>query len=164
MITIKPTSMIYKFHDEAIVAERNRTPSNLCPYMRRFLRLFVMSFIMFFIALSMVQDMILFPIVAFSGVNPDLLGGYGGFSFITGGLLWIFAMIIMVIFGISLVFNKKYASRRAIDRVAKKVYIAAADKVDCNMFYQWYKATHDKICPQLELPEKEEPEYNGYDY
>lgn len=149
MLDVKESGLIYKFQENSLFSEAC-TPHNLCPYMRRFLRLFIGTFIAYAFVIIAAIGVFAAPLYAYFGNAYNALGWYFQMYTTTGWVVWLCVVGGGFIWVLNRVFSKKYASRRAMNRAAVK-YIKdpVVRAVKCNVFIQWYKASHDKICPEL---------------
>lgn len=154
---VKTSGLIYKFQEDSLFSEAS-TPYNLCPYMRRFIRLFVGTTLCYTALIIAAVGVVAAPLYAIFGSSYDVLGwyfkiytslGWGAWLIVTGGaIFWV----------LNRVFSNKYKSRRAMNRVAR-TYIKepVVRAVKRNVFIQWYKAVHDKICPTLHFVDPNAP-------
>ena len=150
-MNIKDTSLIYKFQRDSIVSEGECwIPHNLCPYMRRFIRLIIASFIMGFAVIIGGVGTIAAPLYLWLGDLTVGLGGYFRLYVGFGTTVWVIAVATGIIWVFNRIFSRKYASRRAMNMFTIKYVVEPTKRViKRNIFVQWYKAIHDKICPTL---------------
>lgn len=141
---ISKQSVIYKFLSGHIGRGCTFIPDNLCPYMRRFMWALSAEFIIGFGIAFVVQSMLWLPIVFFLGLRLEV-DGYLYTVAVFGVVLWLLVAVIFVIFLWTFLFNKDHAVRKAMNCAANSI----GKRIKINIFYQWYKAVHDKICPSI---------------
>jgi hypothetical protein len=136
---IKRSSLIYKFQDKAIVGDRSvDVPHNLCPYMRRFLRLVFTTFLLG----CGVAGMIVVPFVAYFDLIVSLwLGLFVVFGAVGWGLLGFAACVALVL--------AIFTDNTRVGTQVLKGITYTREKIRGNIFVTWYRAVHDKICPEL---------------
>ena len=153
-MNISERSMIFRFQRDALVAMHSADepdryiPTNLCPYMRRFLRLAGATAVVALVACIAIVSMLWYPIVWL--LNWPFLDLF--FFAIFGIALWITAIgfsshHLYKTYGKN---NARYiAAQLKLKALAKTAWRPIGKRIDCNIFFRWYRAVHDKICPHL---------------
>jgi hypothetical protein len=136
---IRKNSMIYKFQENALVADENQSvPENLCPYMRRFLRLVIGTT---FVGVG-IAGMIFAPVILYFDVVVNwLLAILVIWGSVGWGLL-VFAGMVSLVLAL-------FTDATPIGARIHGGLSSAREKIRGNIFVQWYRAIHDKICPSL---------------
>jgi hypothetical protein len=149
LVNISERSFIYRFQHDSLASDSPRyIPDNLCPYMRRFLRLLLGSVLIYTILTLATACVIGVPIMWIMSLPFDDFI----IIYVFGGALWIV--------GVSVLINRWYVKYgkhsqkliKAQDKtkeLARKIWKPIGSRIDCNIFVQYYRAVHDKICPSL---------------
>jgi hypothetical protein len=121
-----------------------RIPTNLCPYMRRFVRLSLATMFIATLAVMVAIMFIALPLAVFMLVPPLAMAG--------GALVWL-ALIGFILHRSYVKYGKhnvKYIKAQEATKAAfQKAWKPFGDRIDCSIFVAWYRAVHDKICPSL---------------
>lgn len=157
-MNISEQSLIYQFQLKAFVASSGTKEypalwisTNLCPYMRRFLRLFIATCLAFSMLTAAASCMLFVPIKFLLSIP---WGDTMLVFFTIGIVLWV-----ILIGNISSIWYIRYGRHNTkyinFQNQAKKVIRTAwrpiGKHIDCNIFVRWYRAVHDRICPELQF-------------
>jgi hypothetical protein len=141
---ISKSSWIYDFQKNCQVGNGERyIPSNLCPYMRRFIRLCIGTAFAALIAV-LVLAILLYPLFMYFVYN--------------GLMLFITILAWLVILGAFVIhWYKQYGKHKEpLQKVLHAVedgLSAVGHRITHNIFVQWIKAAHDVVCPTIEFEE-----------
>lgn len=155
-MNVSERSLIYQFQLKALCAVKPRVnttfwiPTNLCPYMRRFLRLLVASiFVYALLAIGIIAMLNVLAVALF-------LIPWDTFEFLTvvGGVLWT-STIIYLLHKWYIRYGKHSARLNQMKASTKQAFRNTwrpiGQRINCNIFVTWYRAVHDKICPELQF-------------
>lgn len=148
-MNISENSLIYRFQADALVSEGRRyIPTNLCPYMRRFIRLFVASCAVL-TAISLVALVtLIFPIILFMALPFEDFAHIYAFGAIiwTGGLVYGGYKLFKLAAKRSTVMQETGDTTK---KAIHKAWVPVQRGWNNNVWVKWYKAHHDQICPPL---------------
>jgi len=134
-MNISKQSSIYKFMNESLVLENEFVPTNLCPFMRRFLFGIGMTFFLYWLGILVVGILVSPLLLFFNGLSINLII-VAVFGLIID--VFILAKICLMAFKNSLPARKITAAKKAI-----------AETSTVSLFVAWAKAAHDKVCPNI---------------
>ena len=139
---ISKTSWIYDFQANSFASNGERyIPSNLCPYMRRFVRLTIGTAFVVCVVIALLT-ILLYPL--FMYLVP---------------IGWMLVLAITgwgVVIGILITYWYKTYGKHKVPllRVLRKIdggLDAIGHRITHNIFIQWIKAAHDIVCPTIEF-------------
>lgn len=146
-MNINKSSLIYKFLTERITASFCYTPPyNLCPYMRHFVLLVLTEFVLGFVVIFLLQSVLFAAGVGIFGIDIGPEWAYL-YLLLTVGLITagILVCIFLLITGVYFFDSNK----RTIKETFTKITSPVTSRLANNIFVQWFKAAHDKVCPSL---------------
>jgi len=144
-MNVSTKSTIYRFLKHHIGRDSAKTiPQNLCPYMRRFVWVICVEASVIFVALFFIQCLLWAPVQLLYGfhIEPNT---YLEYLTIVGRALWCVSIGAALLLSGFYWFDESGSGRALINRAAQQ----AMRQIQKNIFYQWYKAVHDRICPNL---------------
>jgi hypothetical protein len=138
----------YKFLSE-LTGTNRYPPYALCPFMRRYIyritKALVGGFLIAFFVTSTIQGFVYFGLETYYGIDVGIIDGIyqtcAAFVTIVAALLTIFFILAMFGKGLEILLDK------SIDYFHGR----PAKKENPNVYWQWLKSFHSKICPTIEF-------------